>query len=59
MDGLFREAGAQRVSEDASRKLAEVLEDDAKEMLLKAGVFAKYAGRKWISKKDVVLASKC
>ena len=58
MDGLLREAGAERVSEDASKKLAEFLEDDAKRILFKAGVYAKHAGRKNIMKKDVVLAAK-
>ena len=58
IDGFFRNAGAPRVTEDASRKLAEVLEDDAKDILTRARVYAKHAGRKGISKKDVVLAAK-
>ena len=58
IDGFFREAGAPRVSEGASRKLAEVLEDNAREILFKAGVYAKHAHHKGINKKDVLLAAK-
>jgi len=59
MDELLRQAGARRVNEEASRKLAEVLEDNAKEILFKAGIYAKHAGRRYIAKKDILLASKC
>ena len=58
MDELLREAGADRVSEDASKKLAELLEDNAKQILLKAKVYAKHAGRRHVTKKDIQLAFK-
>lgn len=56
MDSLLRSAGAQRVGEDASKKLAEILEDDAKEILWQAELLAKHARRRNITKKDIVLA---
>ena len=58
MDGFFRNAGAMRVNEEASRKLAEVLEDNGKEIMVKARIYAKHAGRRSITKKDVMLAAK-
>lgn len=58
MDSLLRCAGAQRVDENASKKLAEILEDDAKQILHKARILAHHAGRKHITKKDIVLASR-
>ncbi len=59
MDSLLRSAGAERVGEDASRKLAEVLEDNGKAILFKAGILAKHARRRSITKKDIMLAAKC
>ncbi|MEM4255474.1 MAG: histone [Candidatus Norongarragalinales archaeon] len=59
MDFLLRSVGAQRVDENASRKLAEILEDDGKAILHKARILARHAGRKNITKKDVALAAKC
>lgn len=58
MDSLIRSAGAERVAEGASVKLAELLEDDAKRILGKAKVFAKHAKRKSITRKDILLACK-
>lgn len=58
MDSFFRNAGAQRVGEDANRKLAEILEDNAREILWNASVLARHAKRKHITKRDIVLASK-
>ena len=58
MDAIFRSAGAERVSEEASKKLAELLQDDAKQILFKASIYAKHAGRKHVTKKDVLLAAK-
>jgi len=57
IDRIIREAGAERVDERASRKLCEILEDNAKELVLTAKQFAKHAGRKRISRKDIVLAA--
>ncbi len=57
MDRIIRSAGAERVGEDASRKLSEVLEDSAEKILFKAKQLARHAGRKNIKKEDIVLAS--
>ncbi|MCL5011389.1 MAG: NFYB/HAP3 family transcription factor subunit [Candidatus Marsarchaeota archaeon] len=58
MDRIMRIAGAQRVGEDASIKLGEIVEDSGKELISKASFLAKYAGRKTIMKKDILLAVK-
>ncbi len=56
MDRIIRSAGAERVGEDASRKLGEVLEDSANEILLRAKRLAVHAGRKSIRREDILLA---
>ncbi len=56
-DKLLRQAGAERVDEKASKKLCELLEDSGKEIMLKARVYARHAGRKEITKNDVFLAA--
>jgi len=58
MDRIIRGAGAERVGEDASRKLSEVLEDSAAEILLNAKKLAIHAGRRNIRKEDILLASR-
>ncbi len=57
MDGMLRNAGAERVDEHASRKLSEILEDSAKELMHRARVLAYYAGRKDITRDDIRLAA--
>jgi DNA-binding protein len=57
MDALLRSAGAQRVGEDASRKLCEILEDSAEEIVSRARVYAFHAGRSEITREDVRLAA--
>ena len=56
MDKIIRHAGAERVGEDASRKLSEVLEDSAKEILLRAKQLAIHAGRRNIRREDILQA---
>lgn len=58
MDGLLRGAGAERVDEQASRKLSEILEDSAKQVMHRARVLAYYAGRKDITRDDIRLAAR-
>jgi histone H3/H4 len=57
MDDILREAGAASVSECASRKLGEVLEDNAKEVLFKARQLSAHAGRKEVTRQDIFLAA--
>ena len=50
---LMRNAGAERVSEDASQALAEVLEEYGEKVARKAVSLAKHAGRKTVKKEDI------
>ncbi|MBI5225851.1 NFYB/HAP3 family transcription factor subunit [Candidatus Micrarchaeota archaeon] len=56
-DAFFRSAGADRVGEDASRKLVEVLEDSAARIVFQAKILAGHAGRKSITREDILLAA--
>ncbi|MFQ5405572.1 MAG: histone [Candidatus Micrarchaeia archaeon] len=58
IDHIIRGAGAERVSEEASIRLERILEDEAHEVLFKAKIYARYAGRKTIRREDILLASK-
>ncbi len=58
MDKFLRDQGAERVSEDASRRLSRELEDAGEEILFKARLLANHAGRKSIKKEDIYLAAK-
>ncbi len=56
-DAIIRSAGAVRVGEDASRKLAEVLEDRADRIVSRARMLARHAGRKKLCRADILLAA--
>ncbi len=56
-DALIRRAGAQRVDERASMKLREILEDTAAKITFRAKILARHAGRKNVTRKDILLAS--
>jgi histone H3/H4 len=58
MDRLIRNQGAERVGEDASRKLNESLADSAREVLFQARILATHAGRKHLTREDVLLAAR-
>lgn len=58
MDKIMRDAGAERVSDEAKEALAKVLEKKAWEISLEAKKFAEHAGRKTITEKDIKLATK-
>jgi histone H3/H4 len=57
MDRVLRKAGAERVCEKASTKLGEIIEDSARELLLRARVYARHAGRNYMTKEDIHLAA--
>jgi histone H3/H4 len=51
---LLRNAGAERVSEDASVALVEILEAEGEKIAAKAVSLAKHAGRKTVKRKDIL-----
>jgi histone H3/H4 len=56
VEKLIRKAGAERVSKDASKELALMLEEHALEVAAKAVKLAKHAGRKTVTEEDIRLA---
>jgi histone H3/H4 len=56
VEKLIREAGADRVSEDAALELADALERIGLEVSSRAVKFAKHAGRKTVTAADIKLA---
>lgn len=56
IDRLIRNTGATRVSEAASKKMVEALEDYTNEVARKASDIAKHSGRKTVKAEDIKLA---
>ncbi|MFH0922780.1 MAG: histone [Candidatus Micrarchaeota archaeon] len=57
MDEMLRQAGAERVGEDASKKLRDILEDSGKDIVFKARILSRHAGRNQITREDIMLAA--
>ena len=55
---IIKNAGAQRISDDARDELAKVLEEAGEEIALEAVKLAKHAGRKTVKASDIELAVK-
>jgi DNA-binding protein len=58
MDKIIRNAKAERVSDNAKEALAEVLQEKGTEISKEAKKLAEHAGRKTVTKKDILLAVK-
>jgi histone H3/H4 len=58
VDRLMRKAGAKRVSKNAARAMAEVVEERALAISSEAVKLAEHAGRKTVRDVDIRLASK-
>ncbi len=58
IDRIIRKAGAERVSGEAAELLAEVLEDEGKEIATRANELAEHAGRKTVKREDIRMAVK-
>ena len=54
---LLKNAGANRISDDAAIKLAEVLEEIGEDLARNATKLAKHAGRKTVKAEDIELAT--
>lgn len=56
MEGILREAGAERVSKAAKMALALAIQNKGAEISKKAARFARHSGRKTITEKDIEMA---
>ncbi len=57
VERIIRQAGAERVSPEAVKALAELMEDFAKEVASEAARYARIAKRKTIRREDIELAA--
>lgn len=58
VDRIIRKAVAERVSGEAAELLADVLEEEGKEVATRANELAEHAGRKTVKREDIRMAVK-
>ena len=58
MHRICKKAGADRVSESASKELAEILDDIGVKIVKEAIDYAMHAGRKTVKARDITIAAK-
>jgi histone H3/H4 len=58
VERILREAGAKRVSREASQAFADYIEQLTRALAIEAGEFADHFGRRTITEKDAELAKK-
>ena len=58
MEKILKQAGADRVADNAKAALKDVVEDIAEEIAANAVKFAGHAGRKTVKSSDIKLAAK-
>ncbi len=58
VERIMREAGAKRVSREASKAFADYIEKLTRSLAIEAGEFSEHFGRRTITEKDAELASK-
>lgn len=58
MAEILKQAGAERVSDNAARVFADIMTEKAFELAKDAVKFAHHAGRKTVKKEDIELARK-
>lgn len=58
VERILREAGARRVSKEASREFGRCLEDLIRQIAKEAAALAEHSGRRTITDSDIILAAK-
>ncbi len=56
VERIIRKAGAERVSGEASERLAEILEERGKQVAMSAIRYAEHADRKTVKREDIRMA---
>jgi histone H3/H4 len=55
---LFKKVGAKRISDDAAKELAKIIDEKSKLVIVEAKRLSEHSGRRTIMKRDIKLARK-